>query len=161
MRIQVQSLPSLSGLWIRCCCKLWCRSQTQLRSGVAMAVVQASSYSSNWTPSLGTSISCKYGPKRTKKQTNKQKNTCNMQRTRTDTMLSIIMSHFNTSHTPQEAGNPITHQPKLLLERGPANLMCIRKNILKNKLNYQNKNAGRSFKKKERGKKKKKTTPAP
>ena len=30
-------------------CELWCRSQTRLVSGVAVAVAQASSYSSNWT----------------------------------------------------------------------------------------------------------------
>ena len=35
---------------------LWCRSQTRLRSGFAVAVVQAGSYSSNSTLSLGTSI---------------------------------------------------------------------------------------------------------
>ena len=28
----------LSGLRIRCCCKLWCRSRMQLRSGIAVAV---------------------------------------------------------------------------------------------------------------------------
>ena len=29
----------LSGLRIRCCSKLWCRSQTRLKSDIAMAVV--------------------------------------------------------------------------------------------------------------------------
>ena len=33
-----------------------------------MAVVQASSYSSDWTPSLGTSICCRCGPKKKKKK---------------------------------------------------------------------------------------------
>ena len=37
MRTQVQSLASLSGLRIRRCCELWCRSQTQLGSRVAVA----------------------------------------------------------------------------------------------------------------------------
>ena len=48
----VQSLASLSGLRIRHCNKLWCRSQTQLISHVA--VVYARGYSSDSTPSLGT-----------------------------------------------------------------------------------------------------------
>ena len=38
-RLRVQSLASLSGLRIRCCCELWCRSQTQLGSGIAVALV--------------------------------------------------------------------------------------------------------------------------
>ena len=36
--------------------------------GVAVAVVQASSYSTNSTPSLGTSICLGFGPKKTKKK---------------------------------------------------------------------------------------------
>ena len=32
MRLQVQSLASLSGLWIQCCHELWCGSQMWLRS---------------------------------------------------------------------------------------------------------------------------------
>ena len=39
MRLQVRSLASLSGLRIRHCHKLWYRSQTWLRSGVAVTVV--------------------------------------------------------------------------------------------------------------------------
>ena len=38
MRLRVQSLASLIGLRIRCYYDLWCRSQTQLGSGVAVAV---------------------------------------------------------------------------------------------------------------------------
>ena len=34
--------PWLSGLRIRHCCKLWCRSQVRLRSSMAVAVAQAS-----------------------------------------------------------------------------------------------------------------------
>ena len=34
-----RSLASLSGLRIWCCCELWCRLQTLLGSGVAVAVV--------------------------------------------------------------------------------------------------------------------------
>ena len=36
---EVPSLVLLSELRIRCCCELWCRLQTRLRSGVAVAVV--------------------------------------------------------------------------------------------------------------------------
>ena len=37
-RTQVQSLASLSGLRILHCRELWCESQTQLGSGIAVAV---------------------------------------------------------------------------------------------------------------------------
>jgi len=47
VRLQVRSLASLSGLRIRYCHELWCRSQTRLGSGVAMVVVYASSCSSD------------------------------------------------------------------------------------------------------------------
>ena len=62
----VQSLASLSGLRIRRCCELWCRSQTQLESPIAVAVVKASSYSFDATPSLGNSTCCGWSPKKTK-----------------------------------------------------------------------------------------------
>ena len=39
MRTHVCCLALLSGLRIRGCCELWCRSQTWLGSGVAVAVV--------------------------------------------------------------------------------------------------------------------------
>ena len=42
------------GIW--CCHELWYRSETWLGSGVAVAVVQAGTCSSDLTPSLGTSI---------------------------------------------------------------------------------------------------------
>ena len=58
----VPSLASLSALRIQCCHELWCRSQTWLRSGIAMAVAEAGSYNSTQTPSLGTSICCGCGP---------------------------------------------------------------------------------------------------
>ena len=44
MRIQVQSLPSLSGLRIQHCRELWRRSQMQLQSCIAVAVGWADSY---------------------------------------------------------------------------------------------------------------------
>ena len=64
MRIQVQSMALLSGFRIQHCCELWCRSQTRLRSCIAVAMVQASSCSSNSTPILGTSVCHKYGPEK-------------------------------------------------------------------------------------------------
>ena len=62
MRTQVRSLALLSGLRIRRCCKLWCTSQTQL--GTYMAVAQANSCRSDSTPSLGTSIFHRCSPKK-------------------------------------------------------------------------------------------------
>ena len=38
MRLWVQSLTSISGLRIQCCCELWCTSQTWLGSCTAVAV---------------------------------------------------------------------------------------------------------------------------
>ena len=66
MSFQIQCLALLSGLMIRCCRELWCSLQMQLGSGVAVAV--AGSYSSNLTPSLGTSIYCGCDPKKNKRQ---------------------------------------------------------------------------------------------
>ena len=71
--MQVQSLASLSGLRIWCCHELWCRLQTQLGSCVAVTVVYASSFSSDWTPSLGTSICSRCSPKKTKDKKKKRK----------------------------------------------------------------------------------------
>ena len=63
----VGSIPGLVP-WIRtlCCHELWCRSQMQLGSHVAVAVAQASSCSSSWRPNLGTSICHGCGPKKKK-----------------------------------------------------------------------------------------------
>ena len=77
MRFRVQSLASLSGLRIQHCRELWCRSQMQLGSGTAVAVVLAWSCSSDSAPSLGTSICCGWGPKKKKKIFNKIKNKSN------------------------------------------------------------------------------------
>ena len=66
MRIRVQSLAPLSGLRIQHCGEPWCRSQTRLRSCIAVAVVEAGSCSSDWTPSLGTSMCRRCGPKNKK-----------------------------------------------------------------------------------------------
>ena len=64
LRLRIQSLALFSGLRIQHCHKLWCRSQTQLRSRVAVAVVQDCSCSSNSTPGLGTSICYRAAVKR-------------------------------------------------------------------------------------------------
>ena len=66
IRLQVPSLALLSGLRIWRCCELWGRSQMQLGSGVAMA--KAGSYSSDSTPSLGTSMCRRCRPKKEKKE---------------------------------------------------------------------------------------------
>ena len=73
VRWRVRSLALCSGLRIWCCCELWCRSQTQFGSHIAMAVVQAGSYSSNQTPSLGTSICCGCSPEKTQSQKKKRR----------------------------------------------------------------------------------------
>ena len=61
MRVQqVQSLASLSGLRIRSCREVGIGH----RQGLDLAV--AGSYSSDSTPSLGTSVCCRCGPKKQK-----------------------------------------------------------------------------------------------
>ena len=64
------SIPGLAQLKLRIqdCHELWYRSQMWLGSNVAKAVVQACSYSSNWTPSLGISICRGHSPKKQKKK---------------------------------------------------------------------------------------------
>ena len=64
-----QSAGSIPGLvqWVKDPLLLWCRPWTQLRSGVAVALVQAGSYSSDQTPSLGTSICLRSNPRKGKK----------------------------------------------------------------------------------------------
>ena len=52
-----------------------CRSQMRLRSHVAVAVAQAGGYSSDSTPSLGTSICCRSNPRKGKKTPPLKKNT--------------------------------------------------------------------------------------
>ena len=72
MRTQVQFLAQLSWLRIQHCCELHCRTQMQLGSGVTVAVVEAGGYSTNLTISLGNSICCTYGPKKTTKKKKKK-----------------------------------------------------------------------------------------
>ena len=65
----VRSLVSLSGLRSRRCRELWCRSHPRLGCHpIAIAMAKAGSCGSNSTPRLGTSIRCKCGPKKKKKE---------------------------------------------------------------------------------------------
>ena len=72
MRRQIQPLALLSGLGTWWCYEPWCRSQMRLGSRIAVAVVQASSNSASWTPSLGISICPGCDPKKIKKKKRKQ-----------------------------------------------------------------------------------------
>ena len=69
--MQVRPLALLSELGIWRCRELQCRSQTWLRYQVAVAVVQASSYNSDSTLSVGTSICLGWGPKHTHTHTHR------------------------------------------------------------------------------------------
>ena len=64
MRMRIRSLALLIGLGIRRCRELWCGLQTWLWSHIAVAVGKASGYSSDSSPSLGTSICLRCGLKR-------------------------------------------------------------------------------------------------
>ena len=72
MRMQVRSLASFT-VRIQRCHELWCRSQVWLRSGIAVAVVQAGSCSLDSTSRLRTSICHGCGPKKQKKETKEKK----------------------------------------------------------------------------------------
>ena len=65
MRFWVQSLALLSGLRVWRCRELCVGHRRGLN--LAVAVAKASGYSSDWTSSLGTSISLGCGPKKDKK----------------------------------------------------------------------------------------------
>ena len=69
----VQSLAWFSELRIRRCCNLWCRPQLQFRSYIAVAVVKAGSCIFDLSPSLGTSICHRSGPKKKKKKKKKER----------------------------------------------------------------------------------------
>ena len=64
IRLRVQSMALLSGLRIWHCRELWYSSQTRLRSDIVVTVFVAGGYSSDLTPTLGTSVSCGCGPKK-------------------------------------------------------------------------------------------------
>ena len=83
---QLRSLASLSGFRIRRCLELWCRSQTQLGSGIDVAVVVAGGYSFNSTLSLRNSICHECSPKKILKNpaTTKSVTDCNCYGKKTD-----------------------------------------------------------------------------
>ena len=68
MRFRVQSLASLSGLRIQHCHELWCGSQTQLGSHVAVAVATALIQPLAWEPPYAVGVALK----RTKRQKKKK-----------------------------------------------------------------------------------------
>ena len=70
MRTGVQSLASLSGLRIWCGCELWCRSQTKLRSYMAVAEAQGGAAAALIRPLAWELPYAKfrYGPKKKKKR---------------------------------------------------------------------------------------------
>ena len=63
---QLVFMALLSESGIQCCHELWYR--LQMGSGIAVVVAQASSCSSDSTPSLGTSMCHGCGPKKQKKE---------------------------------------------------------------------------------------------
>ena len=72
-----EDLGSIPGLtqWVKAppCCGLWYRSQMRLGSHTAVAVAWADSCSSDSTPSPGTSICLRCGPKKTDRQTDRER----------------------------------------------------------------------------------------
>ena len=70
MRLRVRSLPLLSGSGVAVSCGVGCSRGSDPR--VAVAVVQASGYSSNSTPILGTSKCHRSGPRNGKKTKTKK-----------------------------------------------------------------------------------------
>ena len=75
MAQQLMNPTSFNDQWVRIwhCRELWCRSQTQLRSHIAVALVQASGYRFDATPSLGTFICSGCSPKNSKDKKKKKK----------------------------------------------------------------------------------------
>ena len=92
MRTRVRSLALLSGPRIPCCRDLWYRSQTWLGSHVVVVVVQASSYSSHSTPSLGMFVCCGCGPKKRQKTKKEKKKKENLQSTKPALVLCFFPS---------------------------------------------------------------------
>ena len=89
----VRSLASITGLRIWCCCKPQRRLQTWLASGVAVAVVQVGSCSSDSTLSLGTSICRECSPKK-KKKYKKQR------------FIVLVRIRFRVVQAPQQESFP-------------------------------------------------------
>ena len=105
MRLWVWSLASLSGLRSRRCRELWCRSQTWLGSSIAVAVVQACCCSSDLTPSLGTSICRRCGPKKKKKKEEFSSRKCVVSRSHRERRDAVpAASESNGFHAEQPVG---------------------------------------------------------
>ena len=107
MRTQVRSLASLSGLRILHCHELWYGLQTWLRSCVAVAVVQTSGYTSDWTTSLGTSTCRTCGPKKTetnKRQKHREISFCIMYLCLSILFLTQASQNVRTSEVVATAG---------------------------------------------------------
>ena len=68
MRLWVRSLASLHGLRIRCCHDLWCRSQTRLGSGVAVAAATALIRPPAWESPYATCAALKKTKKKKEKK---------------------------------------------------------------------------------------------
>ena len=88
MRTQVRPLASLGRLRIRRCHEQWRRLQPRLGYRVAVAVV--CSYSSNSTPSLGTSMCCGCDRKKKKKKKKKKRNKKQGKQTKKTTLFRFI-----------------------------------------------------------------------
>ena len=73
MRMWIQFLASLSGLTIWHFGEPQCRLQTRLGSRVTVVLAWAGGYSSDSTPSLGTSICLRSGPRKKTKNKKKKK----------------------------------------------------------------------------------------
>ena len=102
--VVVQSLDSLSELRIQHCHKLWCRSETRLGFGIAVALAQAGGNSSNQTSSLGISICHRCSPQKTKDKKRKKK-------PRAYNMLPIRDSPYSKGHIyieSEETGKDIS-----------------------------------------------------
>ena len=77
-------------------------SQNRLRSGIAVAVVEAGNCSSDWTPSLGISICLRYGPKKqSKNKKTKQKNSfikkTSKYKTKQKNLMYLLCARYNVS----------------------------------------------------------------
>ena len=73
MRLWVRSLALLSGLRIWRCRELWYGLKMRLGSGYAVALVQAHSYCSDLTLSLGISTCHECSPQKDRQKTGKKK----------------------------------------------------------------------------------------
>jgi len=93
MRSWVPSLASLSGLRMRHCRELWCRSQTRLWSCVAMAAVPIRPLA--WEPPYAAGVALK-----SKKRRKKEASSSSSKAGRVQVMLgnSRVQSHWRVAH---------------------------------------------------------------